>query len=166
MEQLLNGLLMLLADEVDLYRSLLVIYSDERQAFLAFELDNITASTKKKENLILKIKILEEQRTHIMGQIAAYLNQPVSDLTITRLAEKVDIRYSYKLSILGSELSSVLEDIGVLHRANRSLITHSQGLISDSVAFLSNNLARDPVYHRDGSVARQDRSGRFLTRTI
>ena len=130
------------------------VYHDERQALLAFEPDGITATSKKKENLILKVKILEEQRKHIIDQIAEYLNQPASDLTITRLAEKVDIRYSYKLSTVGDELSSVLKQIGVLHHTNRSLITHSQGLVSGTLAFLSNNLAPDPVYYRDGSVVK------------
>jgi len=166
MEQLLNRLLMLLLDEVGLYKSLYDVYQDERQALLAFELDGITGTSKKKENLILKVKILEEQRTHIDHQLAENLGQPASDLTLTRLAEKVDIRYSYKLSTLGAELSVVLKEIGVLHHANRSLITHSQGLVSDSLAFLNNNLTPDPVYHRDGRVGRQDRGGRLLTRTI
>ena len=60
MEQLLNRLLMLLIDLVGLYRSLLAVYQDERQSLLAFELDGITATSKKKEILILKVKILEE----------------------------------------------------------------------------------------------------------
>jgi len=166
MEQLLNRLLMLLLDEVGLYKSLYDVYQEERQALLAFELDGITETSKKKENLILKVKILEEQRTHIVHQLSENLGQPASDLSITRLAEKVDIRYSYKLSTLGAELSAVLEEIGALHHANRSLITHSQGLVSDSLAFLSNNLTPDPVYRRDGRVGRQDRGGRLLTRTI
>ncbi len=166
MEQLLNRLLMLLMDEVGLYQSLLAVYQDERQALLSFALDNITATSKKKENLILKVKILEEQRIHIIDQIAESLKHPASDLTLTRLAEKVDIRYSYKLSTLGAELSSVLEEMGALHRANRSLITHSQGLVSGSLALLNNNLAPDPVYHRDGSVSTQGQNGRLLTRTI
>jgi len=166
MEQLLNRLLMLLLDEVGLYKSLYDVYQDERQALLAFKLDGITGTSKKKENLILKVKILEEQRTHIVHQLAENLGQPASELTLTRLAEKVDIRYSYKLSTLGAELSAVLKEIGVLHHANRSLITHSQGLVSDSLAFLNNNLTPDPVYHRDGRVGRQDRGGRLLTRTI
>ncbi len=157
---------MLLVDEVGLYRFLLSVYQDERQALLSFVLDNITATSKKKENLILKVKILEEQRIHVIHQIAEMLNQPASGLTLTRLAEKVDIRYSHKLLTLGSELSSVLEEMGVLHRANRSLITHSQGLVSGSLAFLSNNLAPDPVYHRDGSVSTQGQNGRLVTRTI
>jgi len=166
MEKLLNSLLMLLLDEVALYRSMLVVCQDERQALLSFALDNITETSKKKENLILKVKILEEQRTHIIDQIAANLNLPASDLTITRLAEKVDIRYSHRLSTLGAELSSVLNDIKVLQNSNRSLITHSQGLVSGSLAFLSNSLTPDPVYHRDGSVSRQERSGRLVTRNI
>ena len=166
MEQLLNRLLMLLMDEVGLYRSLLAVYQDERQALLSFSLDSITETSKKKENLILKVKILEEQRIAIVDQLAKNLNQPAADLTLTRLAEKVDIRYSYRLSTLGAELSSVLEEIGALHHANRSLITHCQGLVSGSLAFLSNHLAPDPVYHRDGSVSTQGRSGRLLTRTV
>ena len=166
MEQLLNRLLMLLTDEVGLYRSLLAVYQDERQALLAFMLDDITVCAKKKENLILKVKIIEEQRTQVVQQIAEHLNQRLPELTLSRLAEKVDIRYSYKLTTMGAELSSVIGEIGPLHHANRSLINHSQGLVSSSLAFLSNVLAPDPVYHRDGSVARQDQSGRLLTRTI
>ena len=166
MELLLNRLLMLLADEVGLYRSLLDVCRDERRALLSFELDGITTTSKKKENLILKVRILEEQRAHLIHQIAGSLNLPAAELTITRLAEKVDIRYSYKLSERGAELLSVIEEIGRLQHANRSLMTHSQGLVSSSLSFLNSILNPDPVYHRDGSVSRQDQSGRLLTRTV
>jgi flagellar biosynthesis/type III secretory pathway chaperone len=166
MEQLLNRLLNLLDDEIDLYRTLLTVYQHEREALLAFEIEGITAASTKKENLILKIKIIEEQRLHVIDRIARDLNQVAADLTITRLADKVDIRYSHQLSSRGAELSSILEKIGVLHQSNRSLITHSQSLVRDSLIFLSDNLAPDPVYHRDGSVSRKARSGRLVTRII
>lgn len=166
MEQLLNSLLLLLDDATSLYRSLLTLYHEEHQSLLAFEPDGISATAKKKENLILKIKILEEQRKRTTNRIAEYLGQPASDLTITRLAEKVDIRYSYKLSAVGDELSEVINQIKVLHQTNRSLITHSQELVNSSLAFLNNTLAPDPVYYRNGTVSTQDQNGRLLTRTI
>jgi flagellar biosynthesis/type III secretory pathway chaperone len=166
MEQLINNLLLLLDDAVDLYRSLLALYHGERQSLLAFDLEGIEASAKKKENLILKIKILEEQRQRTIDTIAALLNLDASGLTLTRLAEKVDIRQSYKLSATGDALSAMVNQIQDVHRANRSLIIHSQGLVTDSLAYLSNHQAPDPVYYRNGSLATQDQSGRLLTRTI
>jgi flagellar biosynthesis/type III secretory pathway chaperone len=166
MEQLLNRLLVILDDQVGMYRSLLAVYHEERQAILAFELEDITASSKKKENLILKVRILEEQRAYLIDRIADVLKQPGSELTIARLAEKVDIRFSYKLSAVGNRLASVLEQLKGVHSANRSLIAHARGLVSSSLAFLHNNLSPDPVYRRDGRVSGQDHCGRLITRTI
>ena len=166
MEQLINNLLLLLDDTVALYQSLLALYHEERQSLMAFDLEGIDASAKKKENLILKIKILEEQRQRSMDSIASSLNLDASGLTLTRLAEKVDIRQSYKLSAVGDELSAVVNQIKDVHGANRSLIIHSQGLVTDSLAYLSNHQAPDPVYYRNGSLAMQGQSGKLLTRTI
>ncbi len=166
MEQMINSLLLLLDDTVTLYRSLLALYGEERQSLLDFDLENINTSAKKKENMVLKIKILEEQRHRIVEGLAAALSLDAADLTLTRLAEKVDIRQSYKLSALGDELSATISQIKDVHRTNRALIIHSQGLVTDSMAFLSNHLAPDPVYHQNGSLAMQDQSGRLLARTI
>jgi len=166
MEQLINSLLLLLDDAVGLHRSLLALYHEERQSLLAFNLEGIDASVKKKENLILKIKIVEEQRQRTIDSIASSLNLDASGLTITRLAEKVDIRQSYKLSAMSDELSAVVNQIKDVHRANRALIIHSQGLVTDSIAYLSNHQTPDPVYYRNGSLATQDQSGRLLARTI
>jgi len=166
MEQLLNRLLIILDDQTGLYRSLLAVYEEERQCLLAFDLEGITAASKMKENMIPKVKILEEQRVHITNQLANILQQPASELTITRLAEKIDIRFSYKLSAAAESLTSILEQLKIAHSTNRSLITHSQELISSSLAFLHSNLTPDPVYHQDGRVARQAQCGRLVARTI
>lgn len=166
MEPLINSLLLQLDDTLDLHRSLLALYHEERQSLLAFDLEGINASAKKKENLVLKIKILEEQRQRTTGRIATSLELDATDVTLTRLAEKVDIRQAYKLSAIGDELSATVNQIKDVHRANRSLIIHSQGLVTNSMAYLNNHLTPDPVYHQDGSLAAQDQSGRLLTRTI
>jgi flagellar biosynthesis/type III secretory pathway chaperone len=166
MEQLINRLLLLLDDIVSLYRSMLILYHEERQALLDFDLDGISTSAKKKENLVLKIKILEEQRHRTIDAIAAALGLDATDLTISRLADKVDIRQAYKLSALGDKLSETVNEIKDVHRSNRSLITHSQGLVTHALAFLGSQLNPDPVYYQNGSLAVQDQSGRFLTRTI
>jgi flagellar biosynthesis/type III secretory pathway chaperone len=166
MEQLINSLLLLLDDTVRLYQSLLTLYHEERQSLLAFDLEGINTNAKKKENLILKIKILEEQRQRTIDDIAALLTLDAADLSISRLAEKVDIRQAYKLSALGDELSATLNTIQEVHQSNRSLIIHSQGLVTNSLAYLGNQMTPDPVYYQNGSLAVQDQSGRLLTRTI
>ena len=166
MEPLINNLLLLLNDVVGLYRSLLDLYDEERRSLLAFDLEGIATSAKKKENLILKIKILEEQRQRILDDISGLLDLDASALSITQLAQKVDIRQAYKLSAIGDELIAVVDQIKAVHRANRSLIIHSQGLVSDSLALLSDQLTPDPVYHQDGRLAQQERNGRFLARSV
>lgn len=166
MEQLLNKLLVLLDDEIDLYRSLLGVYRNERDAVLAFKLEGISTTSKRKENLILKIKILEEQRKSFIGQLATILNVPALDLTITRLAEKVDIRFSRHLSSRGAQLVSILDEMVKAQEANRSLLTHSQEMVNNSMTFLQNILTPDPVYHRDGKLSKPDQSGQLVTRTI
>lgn len=166
MEQLINRLLLLLDDTVSLYQSMLTLYHEERQSLLAFDLDGISTNAKKKENLVLKIKILEEQRQRTIDAIAAALGLDAAGLTISRLADKVDIRQAYKLSALGDKLSETVNEIKDVHQSNRSLIIHSQGLVTNALAYLGSQLNPDPVYYQNGSLAVQGQSGRFLTRTI
>mgnify|MGYP001087868759 CR=1 FL=1 len=60
MDQLLNRLMIVLGEEVVMYRSLLAVCQDERLSLLQFDLDGISAASKKQENLILNINILVE----------------------------------------------------------------------------------------------------------
>ena len=62
MDVLLNQFIDLIEDETGLCRSLLSVLQKEKQAIVDSELMALNETSKTKENLLLKIRILEEER--------------------------------------------------------------------------------------------------------
>lgn len=166
MEQPLNDLLDLLETIFQLHRALFEILQKERQALIDLDLDGIGTYCKKKENQILRIKILEEQRLQIMGQLAGRLHETRSDLSLTRLAEKVNILYAQRLMDAAAALMSIARDIKSLNEANKSLISFSRDMLSGSMALFENLLSPEPVYQKNAHLGPREPSGRLLTRVV
>ena len=166
MEQPLKDLLLLLEDETNLHRTLLEILKKERQALVDMQLNDIGRYCKLKENQILKIKILEEQRTLLMNRLSAAYGGSESNLNLTQLAERVNILYAQRLMDVGAALAEILQQIKRLNDANRSLITFSQEIIAGSLAIFENLTAPEPVYQPNGYLKQFDKSGKIMTRVV
>jgi flagellar biosynthesis/type III secretory pathway chaperone len=64
MNDILNKFCGLLEHEANLYRQLLAVIEKEKQAVVATNLAELNEAAKVKDNLLLKLRILDEQRHH------------------------------------------------------------------------------------------------------
>ena len=70
MKQLLDKLIGLLVHATELYQSLLAVVQNEKDAVVGLNLKQLNEACKAKDNLLLKLRILEEQRQQVMLRVA------------------------------------------------------------------------------------------------
>ncbi|MBW1700769.1 MAG: flagellar protein FlgN [Deltaproteobacteria bacterium] len=163
MDLLLNKLLGLLEEETGFYRSLLSVLQKEKKAVVDSKLDELNEAGKEKESLLLKIRILEEERLRIQERLADSLGYEPQGLTLTKLSQLVGEPYSTRLKVCYSNLLTLIPGIREINHSNKSLLTHSLELVRGSLALLNNFVASNAVYYRTGKMQSGDQSGNVLS---
>jgi len=166
MNILLNKLIGLLKGETELLESLLLALQKEKGAVIDSNLESLNKATKEKENLVLKIRILEEQRMHLMERIAGILDRPPQFLNLTQLSQLLEAPYSDRLEECSSNILALTQSIQDLNRCNKGLLTHSLDLVRDSLSLFDNLLVPHPVYYRTGKLQMNDQTGKVLSGKI
>ncbi|MDY6971866.1 MAG: flagellar protein FlgN [Thermodesulfobacteriota bacterium] len=166
MDLLLNDFLGLLEGETGVYRSLLLVLQKEKTAVVEAKLKDLNEASKEKESLVLKIRILEEQRTRSLERLADSLGCPSFGLTLSKISQLVEEPYSTRLRKCQSNLTALIQSIREVNQSNRSLLTHSLELVRSSLTLLDNLMAYNPVYYRTGKFQMNDQSGKVLSGRI
>ena len=155
-------LVALLEKEAVLYQALLSLIFDERSALIDSDLEKLNATGKEKENLYLKLRILEEQCSLLLSQLARTVGCAQSELTLSRLSEKLATPYADRLDDCGKNLLSLIERVQKANGHNKGLFNHSLELIRGSFNLFSNLLASSPIYYRTGDIQKSSPAGAFL----
>lgn len=166
MEHLLNQLIGLLEYETELYQLLFGVVQSEKDAIVGLDLQQLNEACKTKDNLMLKQRILEEQREQIMIRLAAGLGCPPQGLTLTRLSALVGESDARRLLERRSDLLVLIEALQDAMQENKFLMSHSMQLIQGSYNLLNNLMAANPLYYRSGNVQNTDQSGKLLSGAI
>lgn len=162
----LNGLLTelsgLLEQETELYQELLAAIDKEKRAVIATDLEKLNETTKVKENLLLKLRILEEQRSHLLRKLADLLGQPEETLSLKNLSRMVEAPHASRLKRCRTKLLSVITKIQAANGQNRALFSHSLELVKSSMNLLNNLMIAGPVYFRTGDIQQRQQTGKIL----
>ena len=159
---LLNELAGLLEQETELYQALLEAIGNEKQAVIAANLEKLNETTKAKENLLLKLRILDEQRSHLLRKLADLLGQPADDLTLKNLSQMVAAPHATRLKRCRTKLLSLIGKIQTANSQNRALFSHSIELVKGSMNLLHNLMTSSPVYFRTGDLQQHEQTGKIL----
>jgi flagellar biosynthesis/type III secretory pathway chaperone len=166
MEHLLDKLLGSLEHATELYRSLFRVVQNEKDAVVGLNLQQLNEACKAKENLLLKLRILEEQREQLMDRVAAELGCSPQGLTLTKLSQLVDEPYAHRLRDRSTDLLALIHTLQDATRQNKFLMSHSMQLIQGSYTLLNNLMAANPVYYRSGNVQNNAQTGKLLNGDI
>ena len=161
-----DNFLDLLDGEAALYRALLSVLEEEKNAIIGLNLGELGETGKKKEKLLLKIRTMEEQREIIIKDLAESLGCPPHDLTISKLAEFSEAPYSVRFKRLCSDLLPLAKTIRDVNDGNKALLRHSVALVRSSFAFLNNLITANAVYHSSGKMQQCNQSGKVLRGSI
>ena len=166
MEYLLDKLLESLGHATELYQSLYRVVQNEKDAVVGLNLQQLNEACKAKDNLLLKLRILEERREQLMDRVAAELGLSPQGLTLTKLAQLVDKAYADRLRDSSTDLLAVIQALQDATRQNKFLMSHSVQLIQGSYNFLNNLMTVNPVYYRGGNIPNARQTGRLLNGDI
>jgi flagellar biosynthesis/type III secretory pathway chaperone len=164
--ELLNKFLGLLNEEIGLYESLLVTLQKEKKSVVDSNLKQLNESSKEKENLFLKIRILEEQRLTVLERLAKKLGEPVHSLTLTELSHLLKDPYATRIKNCQSSFLSLAQSIQEINLSNRALLHHSLDLVRGSLSLLNDLIPSNPIYYRSGKIHTSDQGGRVLSGKI
>ena len=166
MEHLLDKLLGSLEQATELYQSLFRVLQNEKDAVVGLNLQQLNEACKAKDNLLLKLRILEERREQIMARVAAEFGRSPQRLTITELSLLVDKSYAERLRQCSSDLVALIQTLQDTSRQNKFLMSHSMQLIQGSYNLLNNLMAANPVYYSSGNVQNNAQTGKLLNGDI
>jgi len=160
---MMTNILNLLEAETDIYRSLLGVLNRERDAVVDSRFEELNEASKEKENLLLQIRILEEQRIQITEKLAGMFECPTWDLTLSRLSALVEKEYAVQLDKYRTNMSVLIRDIENLNNQNRELVSHSLDLVNGSISILERLMASERIYHNTGQLQSRNYSGRVFS---
>jgi flagellar biosynthesis/type III secretory pathway chaperone len=162
MEHLLKKLLGLLAHATELYQALFAVVQQEKDAVVGLNLQQLNQACKAKDNLLLKLRILEEQREQLMDKLASDLNCSPQEISLTQLSQWVEEPYAGMLRERSTDLLSLIQTLQEANQQNKALLSHSLELIQGSYNLLNNAIAASPVYYRRGDVHDNRQTGKLV----
>ena len=166
MELMINQLLRVLERESELYRSMLTVIDKESKAAVRSDLNALTEASEEKENILVKLRLIEEQRIRLVREMAEALGYPLRDFTITMISQLVGEPFAGRLSQAGTDLSKVLNTVKDANHRNKQLFEHSRELLRGSFNLLSELTQSDMVYYRTGNVQRTYQTGKCVNGEI
>ncbi len=122
----------ILAGQVVAYRDLLDLLQRERECLVQFNAAGVEALSKEKDTVVLKLRLLEEERVRLMGALAASGAVPAG----AGLRELSDRTGDEELGALRLRMVSLLQSISELNEFNRILIERSSGVVKNALNFL------------------------------
>jgi len=163
MEHLLEKLFRLLEHATELYQSLFAVVQKEKDAVVGLNLQQLNSACKAKDNLLLKLRILEEQREQLMDRVATVLNCQPHEISLTQLSNLVEEPYAGRFRTCNRMLLSLIQKLQEANQQNKMLLSHSLELVQGSYNLLNNVMAANPVYYRSGDLQRNKQTGQLLS---
>ena len=164
LEFILADLSDLLYKEFDIYRSLLSLLQEERRIIVDCSIEDLIQTNKEKENLVLKIRILEQSREGILEKLADRIGLSSDELTLSTLEERLKEPFATQLQTLRSNLSAILQSIREVNEENRVFLQHSVDFVKGSLALIRYLTVSSPKYVASGALNGDRWDGRFVSK--
>jgi flagellar biosynthesis/type III secretory pathway chaperone len=114
-------------------KSLVVLLQKERAHLVDFDVEAMEELTKEKDTLLLRLRLLEEERIRLIAAfVAGVPGFPVGDVTLRSLVERTG---DAELAGIRLKLVSLVQSIEDLNGFNKQLIDRSLGSIRTATGF-------------------------------
>ena len=163
LELMVTDLSDLLGKEYALYQSLLSLLQKERRIVVDCSATDLIQTNKEKENLVLKIRILEQSRQAIIEELAERMGLSSDELTLSTLEERLKEPFAGRLRTLRSKLSAVLQSIREANEENRVFLQHSVDFVKGSLALIRYLTVSSPTYVASGALDGDRCDARFVS---
>ncbi len=126
-----QAIISILREQINSYKILLELLKDERISLVNIDADRIEDISKKKDTVIMRLRLLEEERQRLLTEFA-YDNDVDSDMSLLELGKLTE---NSTIPELRSQLISLLQSIEEMNRFNSVLIDRSLQQVRTSSGF-------------------------------
>lgn len=156
-----TGLLRL---EIDTYRKLVPLLEEEKRALSRAHLGGLKENNKRIETLLVELRILEEARKGMVERFARELQIEAHTLTLLKLSESVAEPFATDLRSCHTALSTLLERLNELVKANAAIIEYSFRVNGSLITFLGSCMTDSKTYDSAGAFDEGPVKSSFLAR--
>ncbi|MCK9362281.1 MAG: flagellar protein FlgN [Syntrophales bacterium] len=161
-ELLLNSLLSVIEQEIDVYRELGKIIAEEADVLMKPGLDSIAASNAKKDDCVFKARLLEEERSKLVRDIAWALGKKGKEINFTVISAYCDAGRAAQLESQRQILFPLIKAINEANAKNMGLLDFSLSYVRGSLDFVNNLLSAGANYERTGQLKTDSLQGRVV----
>jgi len=163
MESILNNLLDILKKEFDMYKALLSVLREERRLLTSVSLDKFNDCLKAKEDLMLRVSMLEESRMQLTKALAQKLNLPLEEVTLSYLSCAAEEPFSSAFKSLKAGFSSLTADIKDVNSINRQFLQRYLHIIQSSLSVLNRLISPNLIYLKTGQFSHKYQRGKVIS---
>ena len=164
-EQLLSKLIKSLEELTKFHRQLLELVRQEREILLGAQLAELEAHNERKDLLIMKIRMADEQRLKIAQETAAAVGADPKSPRLLEIARRLSGANADRLRSLHSTLETLLTRIAELNRDNEDYVRSALRTLNGAMNNVKETLSGKPTYQRKGTYRTgPETSGHFVSK--
>jgi hypothetical protein len=154
---------------IDILRKELAVYQELKEAIISEKkilmepsLDAMNQNNARKENIILKSRMLEEGRINILKKIAKNIDLDINMADLSQLVTFAAAEQRNEMEDIKKELATLAREINSLNEANKDLIDVSLKCVKSSIDFINTMMSPGTVYMGSGKIKTLQLSGKYL----
>ena len=159
-------LLTVLAESVTLYKDLLLLGEEKRQALIGADTAMLDAITRREELRILEGTRLEERRAKATAAIATHHKLADRKPTLLMLADAADPDTAEQIRSLGAELDTAVKQLVRLNDTNAALIHQALHFVQYNLNLLTRSQAETTYVPTGGRKASGGSAAMILDRKV
>jgi hypothetical protein len=164
MNKLYMNLQELLEQKIGLYEKFIQLLNEEWKCVTNYSYDGLQHIITKKDDQVMQMQVLENNRTNLMKKIASNLKVKQSGLTLKKLIQNKDNPYCIQLSKCRNELLSKIKIINLLSAKIKTLMDHSSLSLKKSLVFIhSEGEKANSPYESNGQVSEGSLQSRMVS---
>ena len=141
-----------LAEEHQLYASLLELAAREEQAIVGGDVRILTEITEEKEQLLELLAALETERMTALTAFAAATGHDPGDMTLSEAAGALDASEGALLTRAGEQLRAIALELRGANDRNAALLRSSRDIVDRWIQYLRTVLTGALAYNADGGL--------------
>ena len=164
MTKLYKTLLKQMVQQSAIYDELIDLLRKEWDSVSEYSLLDVQEILNKKETLVLKMQVLEENRLQVVGAIAKKHEVSFEGLTLKKILSLQPHPLNQKLSLYREKLLKQISLIAVLTEKTKRIVDHSSMSIKKSLSFLHLTQEKYEIgYQAKGQVNKGRMQSRLLS---
>ena len=152
MDGILSDLIDLLEQEIEAFRRLLDLLSEQQGAIVHRRIDDFRENVTEEEELILRMRDLERDRASKAETLSDTLGIGPGKLTLAEITQIVEDRYAVRLSELRRGLLALTEKVKNTNAVNRFLIEQGLHFVERNIQLLTGGEHLGSRYVRTGKI--------------